>query len=149
MAVSKGNHSGRILAQTVREMLAEGQTDYSFEPVILAESDGYPRGASRMGMPSCSAAGVANARSSSPKPLLIPTSTSSRKSLSRTSPSSFSPCITINSKTCLWHLLLPGWKKRWVRVVSQAGSRQVRISESEKFAHVTFFFNGGNNYLSW
>ena len=30
-------------------------------------------------------------------------------------------------------------------VVSQAGLRQVRISESEKYAHVTFFFNGGNN----
>ena len=30
-------------------------------------------------------------------------------------------------------------------MVSKAGLRQLRISESEKFAHVTFFFNGGNN----
>ncbi len=30
-------------------------------------------------------------------------------------------------------------------IVSRAGLRQARIAESEKFAHVTFFFNGGNN----
>ncbi|EPR78883.1 Phosphoglyceromutase [Spraguea lophii 42_110] len=29
-------------------------------------------------------------------------------------------------------------------VVSEAGLRQVRIAESEKYAHVTYFFNGGN-----
>jgi 2,3-bisphosphoglycerate-independent phosphoglycerate mutase len=30
-------------------------------------------------------------------------------------------------------------------VVSQQGLKQLRIAESEKFAHVTFFFNGGNS----
>jgi len=30
-------------------------------------------------------------------------------------------------------------------VVSRAGLRQLRVAESEKFAHVTFFFNGGDN----
>ncbi len=30
-------------------------------------------------------------------------------------------------------------------VVSRAGLRQLHTAESEKFAHVTFFFNGGNN----
>jgi 2,3-bisphosphoglycerate-independent phosphoglycerate mutase len=29
-------------------------------------------------------------------------------------------------------------------VVSKAGLRQLRIAETEKYAHVTFFFNGGN-----
>ena len=29
-------------------------------------------------------------------------------------------------------------------VVSQAGKRQLRIAETEKYAHVTFFFNGGS-----
>jgi 2,3-bisphosphoglycerate-independent phosphoglycerate mutase len=31
------------------------------------------------------------------------------------------------------------------QVVSHAKLRQLRVAESEKFAHVTFFFNGGNN----
>jgi 2,3-bisphosphoglycerate-independent phosphoglycerate mutase len=30
-------------------------------------------------------------------------------------------------------------------VVSKAGLKQLHTAESEKFAHVTFFFNGGNN----
>ena len=30
-------------------------------------------------------------------------------------------------------------------VLSKAGKSQMRCSESEKFAHVTFFLNGGNN----
>ncbi len=29
-------------------------------------------------------------------------------------------------------------------IVSKAGQRQLRIAETEKYAHVTFFFNGGN-----
>jgi len=29
------------------------------------------------------------------------------------------------------------------QVLSEAGLRQLRIAETEKYAHVTFFFNGG------
>src|SRR3954454_23960102 len=32
-------------------------------------------------------------------------------------------------------------------VVSQAGLKQLRIAETEKYAHVTFFFNGGEEAL--
>jgi len=28
-------------------------------------------------------------------------------------------------------------------IVSAAGKRQLRIAETEKYAHVTYFFNGG------
>jgi 2,3-bisphosphoglycerate-independent phosphoglycerate mutase len=31
------------------------------------------------------------------------------------------------------------------RIISETGMRQLRISESEKFPHVTYFFNGGSN----
>ena len=30
-------------------------------------------------------------------------------------------------------------------IVSRAGLRQLRVAESEKYAHVTFFLNGGNS----
>jgi 2,3-bisphosphoglycerate-independent phosphoglycerate mutase len=30
------------------------------------------------------------------------------------------------------------------RIISEAGMRQLRIAESEKYPHVTYFFNGGN-----
>ena len=36
-------------------------------------------------------------------------------------------------------------KKPLAQVLSEAGLRQFHCSESEKFAHVTFFFNGGYN----
>ena len=32
--------------------------------------------------------------------------------------------------------------------VSQAGLKQLRIAETEKYAHVTFFFNGGEERVS-
>ncbi len=36
-------------------------------------------------------------------------------------------------------------KQTLAETISRAGLRQLHTSESEKFAHVTFFFNGGNN----
>ncbi len=36
-------------------------------------------------------------------------------------------------------------KQTLAETVSRAGLRQLHTAESEKFAHVTFFFNGGNN----
>ena len=35
--------------------------------------------------------------------------------------------------------------KPLAQVISEAGLRQLHCAESEKYAHVTFFFNGGNN----
>jgi 2,3-bisphosphoglycerate-independent phosphoglycerate mutase len=32
------------------------------------------------------------------------------------------------------------------RIISEAGLRQLRIAESEKFPHVTYFINGGNEF---
>ncbi len=31
----------------------------------------------------------------------------------------------------------------WPRSISEAGLTQLHIAETEKYAHVTFFFNGG------
>jgi 2,3-bisphosphoglycerate-independent phosphoglycerate mutase len=36
-------------------------------------------------------------------------------------------------------------KDTLAEVISRAGLRQLHLAESEKFAHVTFFFNGGSN----
>jgi 2,3-bisphosphoglycerate-independent phosphoglycerate mutase len=33
-------------------------------------------------------------------------------------------------------------------VIADAGMRQLRIAETEKYAHVTFFFNGGSDHVS-
>ena len=36
-------------------------------------------------------------------------------------------------------------QKGLAQVLSEAGKTQLHLAESEKYAHVTFFFNGGNN----
>ncbi|MCQ2166925.1 MAG: 2,3-bisphosphoglycerate-independent phosphoglycerate mutase [Bacteroidales bacterium] len=43
------------------------------------------------------------------------------------------------------HILFPkdNVEQTLGQIVSQAGKRQLRIAETEKYAHVTFFFNGG------
>jgi 2,3-bisphosphoglycerate-independent phosphoglycerate mutase len=33
--------------------------------------------------------------------------------------------------------------KHWSEVISKAGLKQIRIAETEKYPHVTFFFSGG------
>ena len=49
-----------------------------------------------------------------------------------------------SQKVCIPSLFPPVDVKRTLgEIVSEAGLKQLRIAETEKFAHVTFFFNGG------
>ena len=34
-------------------------------------------------------------------------------------------------------------RRRWPRSISEAGGTQIHVAETEKYAHVTYFFNGG------
>ena len=142
--VGKGNHSGRILAQTVREMLAAGQTDYSFEPVILADSDGSPLGRIQDGD-----AVVFCCRRGEREIQLTEAFTDPALNQFPQKPFKNLPFVILT----LYHdkfkdlpiAFAPSRVEQTLgEIVSTAGLRQVRISESEKFAHVTFFFNGGN-----
>lgn len=51
--------------------------------------------------------------------------------------------------TRIMHILFPAEKLEKVlgEVVSAAGFRQLRIAETEKYPHVTFFFNGGEEKM--
>ena len=144
MAVSTVDHSGRILAQKVREMLSEGQTDYSFEPVILAASNGTPRGRIQDGD-----AVVFCCRRGEREIQLTEAFTDPNLNQFPQKPFKNLPFIILT----LYHdkfkdlpvAFAPSRVEQTLgEIASKAGLRQVRISESEKFAHVTFFFNGGN-----
>jgi 2,3-bisphosphoglycerate-independent phosphoglycerate mutase len=145
MAVGKVDHSGRILAQTVREMLAAGQTDYSFEPVILAAADGSPRGRIQE-----NDAVVFCCRRGEREIQLTEAFTDPNLNQFPQKPFKNLPFVILT----LYHdkfkdlpiAFAPSRVEQTLgEIVSKAGRRQVRISESEKFAHVTFFFNGGNS----
>jgi 2,3-bisphosphoglycerate-independent phosphoglycerate mutase len=144
MAGSRLSHSGRILADTVRQLLTEGQTDYSFEPVVLASKDGTP-----IGRIQDSDAVVFCCRRGEREIQLTEAFTD--HNLDQFPQKSFKnlPFVILT----LYHdkfkdlpvAFAPSRVEETLgELVSRAGLRQIRISESEKFAHVTFFLNGGN-----
>lgn len=55
---------GIALAEAVRELYSQGQTDYSLEPIVLVDVQGNPAGCIQDGTRSSFAAGAANAKSS-------------------------------------------------------------------------------------
>lgn len=138
-------NSGKILANTVREMYSEGQIDYSFEPVILASAQNGPIGriCENDAVIFCCRRGEREIQLTEAftDPDLGKFPTTTFKNLPfviltlyhekfKDLPVAFAP---VQIKDTLGE------------VVSQANLSQVRIAESEKFAHVTFFLNGGNN----
>jgi 2,3-bisphosphoglycerate-independent phosphoglycerate mutase len=136
---------GSELAELVRSLYAEGQTDYSLEPMLLTDARGHPIGRVQDGdgVIFCCRRGEREVELTEAftedgfdkfdrpdfedlKFVILTLYHEKFKDL----PVAFAPSKIQNT--------LGG-------VVSGAGLRQLRTSESEKFAHVTFFFNGGNN----
>jgi len=138
-------NSGSVLANTVREMYSEGQTDYSFEPVIAVDHQGNAVGKieENDAVIFCCRRGEREIQLTEAftEPNFDHFQNISFKNLPfviltlyhdkfKDLPVAFAP---VQVKDTLGE------------VVSRAGLTQSRISESEKFAHVTFFLNGGNN----
>jgi 2,3-bisphosphoglycerate-independent phosphoglycerate mutase len=126
-------------------MLAEGQTDYSFEPVVLADTEGNALGRIHDGdaVVFCCRRGEREIQL---------TEAFTDPNLKQFPQKGFTNLLFVI--LTLYHdkfkdlpvAFAPSRVEETLgEVVSQAGLRQVRISESEKYAHVTFFFNGGNN----
>ncbi len=136
---------GRALAEAVRKAYADGQTDYTMEPLVQVNADGTPAGAIEPGdaVIFCCRRGEREIELTDAftapdfphferKPLddlefvILTMYHEKYKDL----PIAFAPSRI--SQTL-------------AEQVSAAGLKQLHCSESEKFAHVTFFFNGGNN----
>ena len=145
MNTNEDKHGGMFLAQAVKAAYSRGQTDYSMEPLVRLGSDGKPLGLVQDGdaVIFCCRRGereieLTEAFTEAEFPhfererlndldfVILTLYHDKFKDL----PVAFAP-----SK--LDHTL--------GEVLSKAGKSQMRCSESEKFAHVTFFLNGGNN----
>ena len=135
----------RALTSGVKQLYAAGQTDYYLDPIILEDQSGNPVGRIKDGdaVVFCCRRGEREIQLTEaftdltldkfPRekfnhlPFVILTLYHEKfKDL----PVAFAPSRVNNTLG---------------EIVSNAGLKQARISESEKFAHVTFFFNGGNN----
>ncbi len=139
------DRGGVALAQAVRQLYQEGQTDYSLEPIVLVDARGEPIGRIQDGdaVVFCCRRGEREVQLT--------------EAFVDTSLDAF-PRREFRNLTfvilTLYHEkfkdLPVAFAPTQVRdtlgeVVSRAGLRQLRVAESEKFAHVTFFFSGGNN----
>jgi 2,3-bisphosphoglycerate-independent phosphoglycerate mutase len=136
---------GAALAEAIQKLYATGQTDYSMEPVILTGADGNPVGRVQPGdaVIFCCRRGereieLTEAFTQADFPHFI------RQPLDD----------LIFIILTLYHekfkdlpvAFAPGRVDQTLaEMVSKAGRTQAHISESEKFAHVTFFLNGGRN----
>lgn len=138
-------HGGTGLADAVRKLYQEGQTDYSLEPLVRLDPNGTPVGRIRDGdaVIFCCRRGerevelteafveqvpehFPRARFQDLMFVILTLYHEKFKDL----PVAFAPARISSTLS---------------EVIGRAGLRQLHISESEKFAHVTFFFNGGNN----
>ncbi len=145
MAVVALSHGGLELAQAVNEQYQDGQTDYSLEPVLLVDPDGQPIGriAENDAVIFCCRRGereiqlteafVDYERDYFPRRhfenlffVILTLYHEKFKDL----PVAFAP---------------EKIKDTLAEAISKAQLRQLHISESEKFSHITFFFNGGEN----
>src|SRR5512137_2114415 len=135
---------GGALADAVRELYREGQTDYSLEPVVLVDAEGKPIGRVQDG----DAVIFCCRRGEREVQLTEAFTEAGFRHFARPDFQNLTFVILT-----LYHEKfkdLPiAFAPRKIKdtlgeIVSRAGLRQLRVAESEKYAHVTFFFNGGN-----
>ena len=143
-SLSNTLHGARPLAEAVKELYAEGQTDYSLDPIVLEQANGTPAGRIKD-----SDAVIFCCRRGEREIQLTEAFTDPNLDQFPREPFTNLPFVILT----LYHdkfkdlpvAFAPSRvKETLAEVVSRAGLRQAHISESEKFAHVTFFLNGGN-----
>ncbi len=138
---------GAALANTVRALYREGQTDYVLEPIVLVDAQGEPIGRIQDGdaVVFCCRRGERQIQ------------------LTEAFVEPGLDCFPRRNFQNLTFVILTLYHEKFKdlpiafaptkikdtlgEIVSRASLRQLRVAESEKFAHVTFFFNGGNHQL--
>lgn len=145
MSDSHLSRGGAILADAVRALYRQGQTDYSLEPLVLVDELGQPVGRIQDGdaVVFCCRRGEREIQLTEAfvdpglnrfprrelQDLIFVILTLYHEKF-RHLPVAFAPTRTSDTLG---------------EIVSRAGLRQLRVAESEKYAHVTYFFNGGSN----
>ncbi len=145
--MSKNHHprGASVLAGAVRELYAAGQTDYSLDPIVLVDALGNPIGRIADGdvvifccrrgereielTEAFTEAGFGHFQRNYLQNLNFIILTLYHEKLKDLS-IAFAP-VKI--------------KETLSEAVSRQGLRQLHVSESEKFSHITFFLNGGTN----
>jgi 2,3-bisphosphoglycerate-independent phosphoglycerate mutase len=145
MLTSQKITGGTALAEAVRGLYTEGQTDYGLEPIVLVDEQEKPIGRIEDGD-----AVIFCCRRGEREIQLTEAFTDA--GLDRFPRRDFKNLNFVI--LTLYHEKFTDLPVAFAsskiehtlgETVSRAGLRQLRVAESEKFAHVTFFLNGGNN----
>jgi 2,3-bisphosphoglycerate-independent phosphoglycerate mutase len=142
-AITRG---GTALAKTVQELYQAGQTDYYIEPIVLTGADGQSIGRIRDGD-----AAIFCCRRGEREIQLTEAFTD--PAFDRFPRPDFQniPFVILTRYHEKFKDLPVAFASTKVEdtlgeTVSRAGMRQLHVAESEKFAHITFFLNGGESW---
>ncbi len=146
MVTRPSTRGAAAMARAVSELYGQGQADYSLEPMVLIDRQGCPVGPIRDGdaVVFCCRRGEREVQLTEaftdpafphfPRPafrrlefVILTLYHEKFKDL----PVAFAPSMIHDTLA---------------EAVSRAGLRQLHVAESEKFSHVTFFFNGGRGH---
>ncbi len=132
------------LARGVQELYSLGQSDYSLEPIVLADAQGNPVGRIHDGdaVVFCLRRGEREIELT--EAFTEPGFDRFPRPDFKNLPFAILTLYHDKFKDLPVAFLPSQIKDTLSEVVSRAGLRQLHTAESEKFAHVTFFFNGGN-----
>jgi 2,3-bisphosphoglycerate-independent phosphoglycerate mutase len=122
---------------------ADGETDEFVKPSVVVDADGKPIGLIRDG----DAILFFNFRSDRAREITRALADPAFKDFDRGTPPQLSAyvCMTRYDETFKYPIAYEpqDLSEIFPEIVARSGQRQLRTAETEKYAHVTFFFNGG------
>lgn len=141
----KSFHGGEALARAVEEAYRQGGTDYSLEPMVLMDKDGKPVGKIKDGdhVVFCCRRGEREIELT--EAFTDPAFPHFERDYMKDLEFVIMTMYHEKFKNLPIAFAPERVQKPLAQVLSEAGKTQFHCSESEKFAHVTFFFNGGYN----
>ncbi len=120
-----------------------GETDEFVKPSVVVDADGRPIGSVRDG----DAVLFFNFRSDRAREITRAVADPAFKDFDRGTPPQLSAyvCMTQYDETFTYPIAYApqDLSEIFPEIVARSGARQLRTAETEKYAHVTFFFNGG------
>lgn len=141
----KSFHGGEALARAVEAAYAQGQTDYSLEPMALVDEAGVPVGKVKDGdhVVFCCRRGEREIELT--EAFTEPDFAHFPRRPIRDLDFAIMTMYHEKFKNLPIAFAPERVQKPLAQVIAEAGLRQFHCAESEKYAHVTFFFNGGYN----
>ncbi len=145
MPTDQSPRGGFLLADAVRELYSAGQTDYALEPIVRVNAQNEPVGRIQDGDAVVFCCRRGDREIQLTEAFVDPDLEQFPRRAFRDLTFVILTLYHEKFKDLPVAFAPTRIQETLGEMVSRAGCRQVRVAESEKFAHVTFFFNGGSH----